>query len=262
MELLRTTSRTFFVPIMKLPGDLRRAVASGYLCMRAIDEIEDHPSLPPLEKAMLLERIGDILSKAQTEADLEGLNELVALHEKALPGVTQLLAQHARLAPDGAAPLIWSATAEMAARMAHWARTGWRILGEGDLDEYTFDVAGRVGLMLNALWQWYDETEGEAELAIGFGRGLQAVNILRNRIEDEARGVNYFPPAWSPSDMTRYTRRQLAMGEAYLERLPEGPAREFCRIPLRLAQATLEALDSGAEKLTRAQVLELIEQCE
>ncbi len=245
---------------MRLPGDLRRAVASGYLCMRAIDEIEDHPDLPAGEKAVMLEQIGETLSAARTESELEALSALVQSAGAALPRVSRLLPQHAMMAPDGAAQVIWKATAEMALRMGHWARSGWRILGEADLDAYTFDVAGRVGLMLNALWKWYDGTDGEPDLAVGFGRGLQAVNILRNRTEDEARGVSYFPPAWTAVEMMRYTRRQLDMGESYLARLPEGPAREFCQIPLRLAQATLEALDAGADKLTRDQVIDLIGQ--
>ena len=40
MRILKETSRTFFLPIAKLPEGLREAVASGYLCMRAIDEVE------------------------------------------------------------------------------------------------------------------------------------------------------------------------------------------------------------------------------
>ena len=39
MDTLRATSRTFFIPIFHLPPGLQEAVASAYLCMRAIDEI-------------------------------------------------------------------------------------------------------------------------------------------------------------------------------------------------------------------------------
>ena len=42
MDTLRATSRTFFIPISRIPSGLQEAVASAYLCMRAIDEIEDH----------------------------------------------------------------------------------------------------------------------------------------------------------------------------------------------------------------------------
>jgi len=33
-------------------------------------------------------------------------------------------------------------------------------------------------------------------LAIGYGRGLQSVNILRNGDEDKERGVTFYPPGW------------------------------------------------------------------
>ena len=44
LEVLKETSRTFYIPISMLPSGLLEAVASAYLCMRAIDEVEDSPS--------------------------------------------------------------------------------------------------------------------------------------------------------------------------------------------------------------------------
>ena len=60
------------------------------------------------------------------------------------------------------------------------------------MDDYTYYVAGLVGVMLSDIWKWYDGTETDRELAIAFGRGLQTVNILRNREEDAERGVSFF----------------------------------------------------------------------
>ena len=42
MRVLKETSRTFYIPITFLKSDLKHSVASAYLVMRAIDEIEDH----------------------------------------------------------------------------------------------------------------------------------------------------------------------------------------------------------------------------
>ena len=42
LTVLKETSRTFYIPITKLPSGVQEAVASAYLCLRAIDEIEDH----------------------------------------------------------------------------------------------------------------------------------------------------------------------------------------------------------------------------
>ena len=37
LRVLEETSRTFFLPIIRLPKGLQEAVASAYLCLRAID---------------------------------------------------------------------------------------------------------------------------------------------------------------------------------------------------------------------------------
>ncbi len=39
LNILEQTSRTFYIPIVKLPPIAQEAVASAYLCLRAIDEI-------------------------------------------------------------------------------------------------------------------------------------------------------------------------------------------------------------------------------
>jgi len=53
-RVLQNTSRTFFIPIVRLPAKLQETVACAYLCMRAIDEIEDHPNLDRNSKTALL----------------------------------------------------------------------------------------------------------------------------------------------------------------------------------------------------------------
>src|SRR5260221_9980207 len=52
LDTLKETSRTFFIPISRLPAGLLDAVMSGYLCLRAIDEVEDHPRLDNHTKAI------------------------------------------------------------------------------------------------------------------------------------------------------------------------------------------------------------------
>jgi farnesyl-diphosphate farnesyltransferase len=143
--------------------------------------------------------------------------------------------------------------------MAYWVANSWEVHSEADLDRYTFGVAGAVGLMLSDMWSWYDGTRTDRILAIGFGRGLQSVNILRNRLEDLNRGADFFPDSWSEIEMQAYSRRNLAHAEAYTQALPVGPARNFCIIPLVLALGTLEALEQGRSKLNREEVVQLVQ---
>ena len=258
LDLLKETSRTFFIPISLLPPGLQEAVASAYLCMRAIDQIEDHPTLDGDTKIRLLRQISLNLQAGTEASAVADFSTGLEGHSEQLDEVTQRIGEWALLAPDTIAPRIWDATAAMADRMAYWAEQNWRIKTEADLDRYTFSVAGAVGLMLSDLWAWYDGTETSRTEAIGFGRGLQAVNILRNHLEDKDRGVDFFPADWTADDMQRYARRNLKMADAYTQALPKGPALLFCRIPLALATATIDALAQGREKLSRADVMAIV----
>ncbi|MEM9568876.1 MAG: phytoene/squalene synthase family protein [Cyanobacteria bacterium P01_E01_bin.34] len=260
LDILEKTSRTFYIPISRLPDGLLEAVAAAYLCMRAIDEIEDHPDLPNPLKARLLRQVSLNLQSGGMNASAEqfaaGLQDFVGT----LPEVSLRIGEWALLAPPDIAPRIWDATAAMSDRMAHWADVNWTIHTEVDLDSYTFSVAGAVGLMLSDLWQWHDGTKTDRELALGFGRGLQSVNILRNYKEDGVRGVSFFPDDWTVDNMQAYARYNLSLADRYTDSLPKGPTLDFCRIPLTLAHATLDALERGEEKLTRAAVMALVKE--
>ncbi|NJK47708.1 phytoene/squalene synthase family protein [Candidatus Gracilibacteria bacterium] len=259
LKILQQTSRTFYIPISRLPSPLQEAVASAYLCMRAIDEIEDSPEIDNPAKAKLLRQIGRNLQSGTEYSTKDNFLRNLDSCEL-LPEVTLRLGEWALLAPETIAPRIWDATAAMADRMAYWAETNWKIQTESDLDCYTFSVAGAVGLLLSDLWAWHDGTPTNRSYAIGFGRGLQAVNIVRNRTEDLKRGVDFFPDNWREEAFYAYARRNLKLAERYTKELPAGPALDFCKIPLALAYGTLEVLALGKEKLSRSDVMALVEQ--
>lgn len=259
LQILKQTSRTFYIPISILPSGLQEAVASAYLCMRAIDEIEDHPELDNATKTHLLRNISQTLQAGVDGFTVDAFSVGFQGYENSLAEVSLRVREWSILAPESIAPRIWDATAAMADRMAFWAERNWKIVTESDLDRYTFGVAGAVGLLLSDLWSWYDGTETNRTEAIGFGRGLQAVNILRNNAEDLTRGVNFFPEGWNHDHLQEYARRNLTLADSYTNSLPNGPALQFCQIPLALAHGTLEALANGKEKLSRSDVYALIE---
>jgi farnesyl-diphosphate farnesyltransferase len=255
INMLMATSRTFFIPISHLPSGLQEAVTSAYLCMRAIDEIEDHPQLRLDSKHNLLHSISSLLKNPFNN------NELMALfhpYNSLLPEVTLRFGDWIKLCPPTIVENISNATSTMAKGMADWALKEWRIQNEEGLNEYTFYVAGLVGVMLSDIWKWYDAVETDKDLAIAFGRGLQSVNILRNRAEDLERGVDFFPDGWELEDMFMYARRNLALADVYLEDIKPGPILNFCKIPIALAHGTLDALTEGKEKMSRAAVNEIV----
>ncbi|MGB3787716.1 MAG: phytoene/squalene synthase family protein [Phormidesmis sp.] len=258
LALLKATSRTFFIPISLLPAGLKEAVASAYLCMRAIDQIEDHPEMDFVLKSKLLRQLSLNLQAGTENSKPADFAKGLEAFDADLEEVTLRIGEWALLAPETISPRIWDATAAMADRMAYWAEHNWLIESEADLDRYCFSVAGSVGLMLSDLWAWHDGTATSRSEAIGFGRGLQSVNILRNHTEDMTRSVDFYPLGWTDADMQQYARRNLALADTYTNALPKGPALTFCRIPLALAHGTLDALSQGKEKLSRSDVLSIV----
>lgn len=258
LRVLKETSRTFYIPIRRLPGELLDAVASAYLMMRAIDEIEDHPTLNHDIKSRLLRRISLNCQAAEGSSDASCFSNGLEEEAETLPEVSLRIGEWALLAPKTVAARIHEATASMADRMAHWADCNWMIHTEAELNQYTFSVAGSVGLLLSDLWAWHDGTQTNRFEAVGFGRGLQAVNIARNLKEDRDRGVSFLPNGWEAKHIRAYARRNLNLADAYSASLPKGPVRNFCQIPLALAHATLKALDLGREKLSRDDVNSIV----
>lgn len=256
MKMLEKTSRTFFIPISLLPPKLKEAVASSYLCMRAIDEIEDHAHLNKDVKVRLLKKIKEL---SQIPFRYRELEELLRPYKQDLPEVTLRLGDWIRFCPASALERVLAATRKMASGMANWVEKEFKVCTEKDLDEYTYYVAGLVGELLSDLWYWYDKIETDKILAVAFGRGLQAVNMIRNRKEDLARGgVDFFPENWNMDDMFAYAKRNLKKAEEYVKTINKGPILHFCQIPLALAKGTLEAIEKGKEKLSREEVIAIV----
>lgn len=252
MNVLKATSRTFFIPITFLEKDMKTTVATAYLCMRAIDEIEDHEDITVEEKARMLTKTAELLS-TQPFDNAAYLAEIDA-YKSILPEVTLRLNDWITLCPDAIRQRVVASTSEMAGGMAKWALKGWVCHTKEDLDDYTYYVAGLVGVMLSDIWKTFANIDTDRDLAIGYGRGLQVVNILRNQDEDAERGVSFVPDGWTREELFAYANNNLEKAEAYNKQITKRSILMFCKIPLALAHKTLKTMHSGNEKLTRAEV--------
>lgn len=256
MTILKATSRTFYIPITFLEKELKTTVGMAYLCMRAIDEIEDHEDIDIEIKAQLLDKTADLL--LQSPFDSVAYTQAIEDYSEILPEVTTRLADWLELTPEGIRAQVAASTSEMASGMAKWARKNWICKTREDLDDYTYYVAGLVGTMLSDIWRWGAGVETDRELAIGYGRGLQAVNILRNQDEDAERGVSFMPEGWTRDDLFAYASENLAKADAYNASIEKRTILMFCKIPLALAHKTLEAMQKGHEKMSRQEVEETV----
>ncbi|KOP80484.1 phytoene synthase [Lysinibacillus sp. FJAT-14745] len=258
MHVLKETSRTFYIPITFLKNDLKLSVAAAYLAMRSIDEIEDHENLSNDVKFDLLNATSELLKEP---FNAEAYEALLAPYVDQLPEVSLRLADWLTFCPEGSRKIVQASTSEMAFGMAKWAKANWQVHTREDLDDYTYYVAGLVGTMLSELWAWGADIQTDRDLAIGYGRGLQAVNILRNQHEDmDERGVSFVPDGWTREDLFAYAEENLAKADLYMKDINKRTVLLFCRLPLALAHKTLKAMQEGREKMSRAEVEQTVEE--
>ena len=117
MHILKLTSRTFYIPIKLLNPTLRKTVGSAYLCMRAIDEIEDHEELEAEIKQHLLRSISKLL---QSDFDDVAYQQLLKPYENLLPEVTLRLGDWLIVCPENIIGKVKESTSIMADGMALW----------------------------------------------------------------------------------------------------------------------------------------------
>ena len=199
-NLLRTASRTFAIGIEQLPAVLCDAGTVAYLLLRVSDYLEDNEDMPPQEKVILLKLWAEILNgnaksleltRSIQNADTSNPDAVVAQHAE------DILARLASL-PEEAREIITQHVIHSTLGMARWVERGPQVDDEADLDDYMFEVAGRVGYLLTHLFAWYSAAIRNKKdlllpLAREFGLALQTVNVIRGLRKDYERGWVYVP---------------------------------------------------------------------
>ena len=199
-DLLRTASRTFAIGIEQLPGVLCDAGTVAYLLLRVSDYLEDNEDMPAEKKIALLNLWADIL---KGNAEVEELTNQIQHADTSNPDA--VVAQHTediltRLAslPREVQDIILHQVIKTTYGMARWVERGPRVNDEADLDDYMFEVAGRVGYLLTHLFAWYstairNKKDKLLPLSREFGLALQTVNVIRGLRKDYDRGWVYVP---------------------------------------------------------------------
>lgn len=294
-ELLRTASRTFAIGIERLPGVLCEATTIAYLLLRVSDYLEDNEEMDPGQKVRLLNLWVNILRE---EEDIKALTDTLTHADTANPDA--IVTQHAgeillqlRSLPRDVQEIIARHVIHSTQGMARWTKKGPNVADEMELDDYMFEVAGRVGYLVTQLFAWYSFTIRRKEkeimpLAREFGLGLQTVNVIRGLREDFERGWVYVPAkylrdaglskeqlfdaenrerALKVLDMlTDKAERHLSGALTYVKSLPwwQHGIRLGCILPLMFAIRTLAVCRRNAQvfeseaKITRDDVKKIV----
>ncbi len=285
-NLLKTTSRSFYPTLKYLPKKVRGQIGLLYLLARVADTIADSKSGETDELLRLLRGYNDV---AQGKSDnLPDFSSLAEIQENTHEAE---LLRNVRDVVDGL--LVYSE--EDRQRMLECLEiiVGGQILdlerfgpaNEGgnlsalndnsELDDYTFRVAGCVGVLwtkmsLAHLITLPAEKEGEFfEKGIRFGKALQMINILRDIPEDLRFGRCYIPEQelrkhnMKPEDLydskniekfrplydeyLDLTNEHLDAAIEYIKMLPETQFRlkASCMLPVLIGQRTVTLLRDG-----------------
>ena len=219
-NLLRQVSRSFYLTLRVLPGEIRPQVGLAYLLARATDTIAD-TSLISAEKrrAALREMRAAIQTVAEGRSpQAPDFGELAAARESGSRGTTterrllenagQLLNSLGALTAEDRrriSVLLEIITRGQLTDLARFGRACREQIvaldADDELEEYTYCVAGCVGEFWTGICRAHLFPKADLDdtlllsNGIRFGKGLQLVNILRDLPEDLRQGRCYVPRA-------------------------------------------------------------------
>lgn len=218
-ELLKAVSRSFYLTIYWLPQAMRSGVALGYMLARATDSVADTSSADSELRERILLAMGAAIAGSDTPAQrAELLHQLAGPMAEAQqnPSESTLLRRFADCldALESFPPEQQACIRKVLHTIIEgqlWDITYFRHQNSVTEDEqtqlYTYRVAGCVGefwtelgyAALGAAFCAPEKRELMLQAGIRYGRGLQLINILRDREEDSRRGRSYLcsePERW------------------------------------------------------------------
>ena len=211
-DLLRGVSRSFYLTLRVLPGDLRIPIGLAYLLARAADTIADTRLLPSEDR---LSYLLEFRAQVEGPADTETLARIGLLHTEnqarsqelvllsSLPEIFSMLETAGEEDRTLIRSVVVTLTKGMEADLTTFpAEDSGQIAALPDaaaLDGYTYQVAGCVGEFWTAITMAH--TPGLAswdaarmgEMGVRFGKALQMTNVLRDVPKDLRLGRCYFP---------------------------------------------------------------------
>lgn len=213
-ELLKAVSRSFYLTIYWLPAAMRPGVALGYMLARATDSVADTSAAASEQREKVLQDMGRAIAG---ELPLEDLEELLRVLGGEMADAQHNPAERTLLKRFGdclaALHTFPSEQLLCIRKVLHtiiqgqlWDITYFRDHASVERDEetflYTYQVAGCVGefwteLGYAAMGESFCAPERRNDMlqaGVRYGRGLQLINILRDRAEDAARGRSYLSP--------------------------------------------------------------------
>jgi len=281
-NLLKATSRSFYLTLRVLPAAVRPQIGLAYLLARTTDTIADTELVSVQGRLEALDGLRRrILGESSAALDFGRLKEgcglpaervLLERVEEALRLLEQLPEADRRLVRE--VLRVITSGQELDLKRFAEAKTGSIVAleTEAELDDYTYRVAGCVGEFWTRICRahLFHNARLDEDLllsnSVRFGKGLQMVNILRDIPQDLRKGRCYLSRQslaaadLSPDDLlsaanlARFrplydqwlgvAEAHLAAGWDYTNALPSGQfrVRLACAWPILIGARTLRKL--------------------
>jgi farnesyl-diphosphate farnesyltransferase len=215
-ELLRATSRSFYLTLRVLPAAIRPQIGLAYLLARTTDTIADTEIVPLEQRLEALQKLRERISgqsstplnfgKLAKEQGNEAEKLLLEKVEDSLAALQRCSVADQKLIREVLKTIISGQELDLrrfapAPGQPPTLSTPRIIALESDtqLDDYTYRVAGCVGEFWTKMCRTHlfphvgmDERQFIAD-GVRFGKGLQLVNILRDLPADLKKGRCYLP---------------------------------------------------------------------
>ena len=262
MQLLKGTSRSFYLTIKTLPEVYRLPLMFAYLLARFSDSLADTSCFSIEEKQVEMKRWQAFWSKKNKEqeiyfkliisSDCPAEQELI---EKISWVFEKLQSQRQRIQE-----LIFELQAKISTGQL-WELNFFQAQNPQvncrleSLDQYTYWVAGSVGKFWTELGFYLEDNFSKEEKknmikwGIGYGKGLQLINILRDVEADRKMNRNYFEVSsdsaeWLSAWESQWKQAQvfLNQGQKYLDNISNKELLFSMSLPLVLGRKTLKKL--------------------
>lgn len=205
-DLLRRTSRSFYLSLGTLPDQIRNQVGLLYLLARVADTIADTGENPELLIGML-DKYSEAVQNNSDDIDLNSIADLQENHdeETLLRSVSDVISAYACTEEADRGMILRCLLVIISGQRLDIERFGTKsseiktLESDRELDDYAYRVAGSVGEFWTeiSLFRLIEGGDLEAErmlgLGIRFGKALQMINILRDIPSDLSIGRCYIP---------------------------------------------------------------------
>jgi farnesyl-diphosphate farnesyltransferase len=208
-DLLKATSRSFYLTLRVLPARVRPQIGLAYLLARTTDTIADTELVPPAQRLDALQKLrerilgqnsaplnfGEMAQKQNLSAEKLLLEKV----EDSLAELQNFSETDQKLIRDVLTTITSGQELDLKRFGNSSAEKIIALQTEAELDDYTYRVAGCVGGFWTKICRAHlfphakiDDTQFIAD-GIRFGKGLQLVNILRDLPADLKNGRCYLP---------------------------------------------------------------------